>query len=37
MQRQRKELYLPTPIYSMIRFGRWDELLKEPHHPKDFV
>ncbi|NOS80771.1 MAG: hypothetical protein E8D46_09305 [Nitrospira sp.] len=25
-----KELYLPTPIFSMIRFGRWDELLREP-------
>jgi tetratricopeptide (TPR) repeat protein len=24
-----KELYLPTPIFSMIRFGRWDELLRE--------
>ena len=29
-----KELYLPTPIFSMIRFGRWDELLKEPVPPK---
>ncbi len=29
-----KELYLPTPIYSMIRFGRWEELLKEPPPPK---
>lgn len=25
-----KERYLPTPIFSMIRFGRWEELLKEP-------
>ena len=25
-----KELYLPTPIFSMIRFGRWEELLREP-------
>ena len=25
-----KELYLPTPIWSMIRFGQWDELLREP-------
>jgi tetratricopeptide (TPR) repeat protein len=24
-----KELYLPTPIFSMIRFSRWDELLRE--------
>ena len=29
-----KEIYLPTPIFSMIRFGRWDELLKEPVPPK---
>src|SRR5262245_6972440 len=29
-----KEIYLPTPIFSMIRFGRWEELLKEPPPPK---
>ena len=29
-----KELYLPTPIFSMIRFGRWEELLKELPPPK---
>jgi tetratricopeptide (TPR) repeat protein len=29
-----KEFYLPTPIFSMIRFGRWEELLKEPVPPK---
>jgi tetratricopeptide (TPR) repeat protein len=29
-----KEFYLPTPIFSMIRFGRWEELLKEPAPPK---
>jgi len=29
-----KEFYLPTPIFSMIRFGRWEELLKEPPPPK---
>ena len=29
-----KELYLPTPIFSMIRFRRWEELLKEPAPPK---
>ena len=28
-----KELYLPTPIFSMIRFGRWEELLREPPPP----
>jgi tetratricopeptide (TPR) repeat protein len=31
-----KELYLPTPLWSMIRFGQWDELLREPAPPKDF-
>lgn len=25
-----KELYLPTPLWSMIRFGQWDDLLREP-------
>jgi tetratricopeptide (TPR) repeat protein len=29
-----KELYLPTPLWSMIRFGQWDELLREPAPPK---
>ena len=29
-----KELYLPTPIFSMIRFSRWQELLREPPPPK---
>lgn len=29
-----KELYLSTPIFSMIRFNRWEELLKEPPPPK---
>jgi tetratricopeptide (TPR) repeat protein len=29
-----KELYLPMPVWSMIRFGQWDELLREPAPPK---
>jgi tetratricopeptide (TPR) repeat protein len=29
-----KEFYLPTPLYALIRFGRWDELLREPPSPK---
>ncbi|MDH4185974.1 MAG: hypothetical protein OEV08_03165, partial [Nitrospira sp.] len=29
-----KELYLPTPIFSMIRFGQWEELLRELPPPK---
>ncbi|MDF0650727.1 MAG: hypothetical protein P0121_04545 [Nitrospira sp.] len=28
-----KEFYLPTPLWSMIRFGQWDELLREPPPP----
>jgi tetratricopeptide (TPR) repeat protein len=31
-----KELYLSTPIFSMIRFSRWEELLREPLPPKGF-
>jgi tetratricopeptide (TPR) repeat protein len=31
-----KELYLPTPLYSLIRFDRWDELLREPPPTKGF-
>ncbi len=29
-----KELYLPVPVWSMIRFGQWEELLREPAPPK---
>jgi tetratricopeptide (TPR) repeat protein len=29
-----KELYLPAPLWSMIRFGQWNELLREPAPPK---
>lgn len=32
-----KEFYLPVPLYSMIRFGRWDELLHEPPAPKGLL
>jgi tetratricopeptide (TPR) repeat protein len=28
-----KELYLPTPLWAMIRFGQWDDLLREPPPP----
>ncbi len=31
-----KELYLPIPLWSMIRFGQWHELLREPAPPKSF-
>lgn len=29
-----KELYLPIPLWSMIRFGQWDDLLRAPPPPK---
>jgi tetratricopeptide (TPR) repeat protein len=32
-----KEFYLPAPLFSLIRFGRWDELLREPPPPKGLV
>ncbi|HEY6084377.1 MAG TPA: hypothetical protein VIU63_03215 [Nitrospira sp.] len=31
-----KELYLPAKLYSLIRFGRWETLLKEPPPTKGF-
>ena len=30
-----KKLYLPTPIWSMIRFGQWSDMLREPAPPKN--
>ena len=29
-----KELYLPTKLFTLIRFGRWEEMLQEPPSPK---
>jgi len=29
-----KEQYLPTKFYTLIRFGRWEDVLKEPPPPK---
>lgn len=29
--------YLMTPIYTMVRFGRWDEILAEPQPAADLV
>lgn len=29
-----KEFYLPAPVFSLIRFGRWEDLLREPVPPK---
>ncbi|MCP9451911.1 MAG: hypothetical protein NNA23_04435 [Nitrospira sp.] len=30
-----KEWYLPAPLWSMIRFGQWNELLREPAPSKE--
>jgi tetratricopeptide (TPR) repeat protein len=27
--------YLVTPLYALVRFGRWDEILAEPAPPRD--
>jgi tetratricopeptide (TPR) repeat protein len=32
-----KEFYLPAPLFSLIRFGHWDELLREPPPPRGLV
>ncbi len=29
-----KEQYLPAKLFSLIRFGRWEDMLKEPPPPK---
>lgn len=29
-----KEWFLPTPLFSLIRFGQWDDVLREPVPPK---
>ncbi|BCA55211.1 hypothetical protein W02_23510 [Nitrospira sp. KM1] len=31
-----KEQYVTAKLFTWIRFGRWEELLKEPPPPKDF-
>lgn len=31
-----KRRYLPTPLWSMIRFGQWDQMLREPAPSKEF-
>ena len=30
-----KELFLAAPLWSMVRFGQWEDLLREPAPPKD--
>jgi tetratricopeptide (TPR) repeat protein len=29
--------YAVTPLYALVRFGRWDEILKEPAPAKDLL
>ncbi len=29
-----KEMFLPAPLYTLIRFGEWEAVLKEPVPPK---
>jgi tetratricopeptide (TPR) repeat protein len=29
--------YLVTPLYALVRFGRWDEILAEPAPPADLA
>ena len=30
------EMFLPTPLYAVTQFGRWDEVLAEPMPAPDF-
>jgi hypothetical protein len=29
------EDFLPTPLFALVRFGKWDEILQEPAPPTD--
>jgi tetratricopeptide (TPR) repeat protein len=31
------EVFTPTPLYAMARFGKWDDVLREPAPPSGFV
>ncbi len=31
------ELFKPTLLYGLVRFGRWDEILAQPEPPKEFA
>ena len=30
------EIFPPTPLFALVRFGKWDEVLSEPQPPEDF-
>lgn len=30
------EFFIPTPLFSMVRFGEWEGILQEPAPPGDF-
>jgi tetratricopeptide (TPR) repeat protein len=30
------EVYTPTLLYTLVRFSRWDDILKQPPPPRDF-
>jgi tetratricopeptide (TPR) repeat protein len=29
------EYFVPTPLYALVRFGKWDDVLREPEPPED--
>lgn len=29
--------FLPVPLYALVRFGKWDEILAEPVPPNEFL
>jgi tetratricopeptide (TPR) repeat protein len=31
------EVFKPTELYALVRFGKWDEILAEPEPAKEFV
>ncbi|MDJ0674699.1 MAG: hypothetical protein QNJ36_04740 [Calothrix sp. MO_167.B42] len=31
------EIFLPTPYFSLVQFGKWDEALTEPKPPAEFT
>jgi tetratricopeptide (TPR) repeat protein len=31
------EFFVPTPYFALVRFGKWEEMLREPAPPQDLV